>query len=73
MLVVTAELAILAIAVKLFTGILSGFGNRSDKTDEYAEISSNTDDENHAVIMAVMNEELTGIKYRVTSISETGS
>ncbi len=70
MLVVVCELALLAIAIKLFTGILSGFGK---SRNEAAVKTDSVEDENYAIILAVMNEELnsTGLKYQVTSIKET--
>lgn len=77
MLLVVMELAILAIAIKLFTGLISGFGKGSDGRAENksAAINSSLEDENYAVILAVMNEELnsSGLNYRVTMIRETGN
>ena len=73
MLVVLAELSVLAVAIKVFTGILSIF--HKDDTEILSGAVSGNDsgqDRNYAVIMTVMNEELNaeGLKYKVTSIRE---
>ncbi|MGL6201148.1 MAG: OadG family protein [Lachnospiraceae bacterium] len=75
MLAVFVVLAVLAIAIKLLTGALSFFEKKQPVNNVAMTVAnSGADDENHAVVLAVMNEELNSKdqKYRVTSVKERG-
>lgn len=70
MLVVVAELSVLAIAIKLFTGLLSIFG-KEEAANKPVKTNSESDG-NFAVVLAVVNEELNSEdeKYKITSVRE---
>lgn len=71
LLIVFLELTALAVAIKVFTGILSVFG-KPETVPAAAASGGDENDEDYAVVLAVMSAELSrqGIQHRVTSVRE---